>query len=380
METFISLVSDLIILIFDLTMYMHLTALKKEDRFHKGLMYGGTVAITIAYVVTTYLLHVPYSTSSFICMTVPSFLLFLYLSKYKNARFLVTFCFVDTVTFIIAAVGKLIMVVTGAAGGLISCIAMLILCTGTYIAVRPYCGKYRKLMEQVATGWAPMAVSTVFIYILLVFSAAYPAALISRLEYIPVYLMLCLTILSFYMVFIVLILQKAKLTKANILLKQQQHWHDLAYLDELTQLNNPAAYALKSQELLKLKGTGKACAILIFDIDDFKTVNDTFGHAEGNEVLKKTAALLKSLFSEKNYQLFRIGGDEFAVLAEDISEYAVQQKCREINAMPAREDIHCTYSCGYALVDFAGEDPIQDAFNLADQAMYAAKTAKKKTV
>ena len=369
-NTIISLISDLIILLFDLTLYTHLTLLKKENRLYKGLMYSGIVLITAAYILAAYAFHVPYTIASFICMTVPSFLLFLCLSRYKNARFLVTFCFVDTVTLIIAACGKFVLIMGGTTGGLISCIVMLILSIGTYFILRPYFPKYRKLMEQVSKGWAPMAVSTVFIYILLVAAAAYPSPIITRLQYVPFYILMCITILSFYAVFIVMLVQKAKLTSANTLLQQQQHWHDLAYLDELTQLANPAAYKARIDEIQKLSPPDKTYAIMIFDIDNFKNVNDTYGHHYGNEVLKKTADFFLAHFPGENYEFFRIGGDEFSAIVSGLSEKQIQDQAAKINAMPVSGDYVCTCSCGYALVDFSAANAFQEAFIEADQAMY----------
>ena len=376
-ETAVSLISDLIILIFDLSLYMRLTLLKKDCPRTRGIMYGGVCVITAAYVICAYVLHVPYSAASFLCMTVPSFLLFLFLSKYKTARFLVTFCFVDTVTFIIAAFGKIALILGGSVGGILSCLVLLILTSVTFRLVKPYCSKYRELQDRVSSGWAPMAVSTVFIYVLLIVSAAYPQPMITRLEYIPVYLLLCVTILSFYAVFIVLIMQKAALTKANRLLQQQQHWHDLAYLDELTHLANPASYAARTQELESSQSHDSNYSVLVFDIDNFKHVNDSFGHQVGNEVLQKTADFFMKEFSRENYEFFRVGGDEFAAIASGVTEAQVQQQVMKINQMEPDCKLGYSYSCGFSSVDFSRESAFETAFIEADRAMYAVKTAKK---
>ena len=377
METMLSLISDLIILIFDLTLYTKLTPLKKDCPLYRGIMHGGIVVITGAYVICAYLLHIPYAAASFMTMTVPSFLLFLWLSKYKSARFLVTFCFVDTVTFIIAAIGKIALLLGGSLGGVVSCLVLLILTLGTFLFLRPYYAKYRQLMDQVSTGWGPMAVSTVFIYILLVITASYPRPLATRLEYAPVYVFLCITILSFYAVFIVLILQKAALKKANTLLQEQQHWHDLAYLDELTQLPNPASYAARIREIEEDKSRKGGYFLIVFDIDNFKHVNDTFGHQTGNEVLQSTADFFRNSFPGEHYEFFRIGGDEFASIVSGIPEAQVQTRVQEINSMEPNPEMGYTYSCGCSPVDFSQDSPFQDAFGKADQAMYTVKTAKK---
>ena len=63
-------------------------------------MYGGCGIIIVAYFLATYVFLLPASLSSALCMSVPSLLLFLYLSKHKDSRFFMTFCFVDYVTHI----------------------------------------------------------------------------------------------------------------------------------------------------------------------------------------------------------------------------------------------------------------------------------------
>ena len=377
MDTIISMVSDMIILIFNLSMYVGLTPLKKDDRKHRGILVGCLAITTALYMVAAYVCSVPYAAASFMCMTVPSFILCFSLSKYKNTRFLVTFCFVDTVTFIIAAIAKLILIVGGILGGLLSTGVMLLLCLCTYFGLRPYFKGYRDLMEQVTKGWGPMAVSTLLIYLLLVFFPAYPQPLITRMEYVPLFFLLCITVLSFYGVFIILIIQKAKLSKANELLKQQQHWHDMAFLDELTQLANPAAYAARTKELEQAEEK-EQCHLIIFDIDDFKHVNDTYGHQVGNEVLQKTADFFRRSFSKNHYEFFRIGGDEFAAITRGLSTEEVQNRVDEINRMPLKKNLGCTYSCGFSPVNFSRENAFQNAFITADQSMYNVKTEKKK--
>ena len=379
METVISMLSDLSIVVFDLALYMKLTALRKDTRLYKAIMCIGAVLIAVAYVVAAYVMEMPYGKASFLCMTIPSFLLFFCLSKYKNARFLVTFCFVDTVTLILASLGKIVLIFGGRYGGILSAVVLLTICIGTYIFLQPYYPRYRALMEQVAKGWGAMGVSTVLIYLLLVCFTAYPAPLLSRMEYLPIFLLLCVTVLAFYGVFILLLLQKAKLTRANELLKQQQHWHDLAYLDELTQLANPAAYAARTKEMEKEASAEIPCAVMIFDLDDFKHINDTRGHLFGNEVLKQTADFFRSAFPRENYEFFRIGGDEFLAISTGITPADIEEKVQWINAMVVGEELICTCSCGSAMVDFSLEHPFERAFQQADKAMYIVKNAKKET-
>ena len=88
-------------------------------------------------------------------------------------------------------------------------------------------------------------------------------------------------------------------------------------LDGLTGLLNQNTYANKTASIKT------SCLLLIFDIDDFKKVNDCHGHLAGDACLKEVAACIKLAYSPYGY-CYRIGGDEFCVLLNDISK---EQKC-----------------------------------------------------
>ena len=376
MDTAIAIFNDLIMLVFNLALYVMLTPLKKDTKTVRGIMYGTICSLTLLYILCAYVLHVPFAVATILCMSLPSFLLFLILCKYKGSRFLVTFCFIDTVTFIIGALGKIAHIFGGTMSGIISCAVTLALAIGGYLLIRPYGSRYRDLLGQVDKGWAPMAVSGVFNYILLAGFCAYPGPLIQRLEYLPIFFFLCVTICAFYGVFIGLILQKAQLTRANELLQQQQHWHQLAYLDTLTGLANTASYDARTEELQKQEAP-PLCHILLLDIDDFKQVNDTYGHPTGNKVLKGAAARLLDLFPAPDFEFFRVGGDEFAAITLGLDTSKVKQTVTRLNSLKLTKDPVCTCSCGFAPVDFSKEKAFEQALSQADKAMYAVKARKK---
>lgn len=87
-----------------------------------------------------------------------------------------------------------------------------------------------------------------------------------------------------------------------------------SYIDELTKLHNRKAYNERMEELLSLKKRNKTSfSMIMYDIDNFKSVNDTYGHRVGDTVLIQMSALVKSYIRESDY-LFRIGGEEFIIL------------------------------------------------------------------
>ncbi len=90
--------------------------------------------------------------------------------------------------------------------------------------------------------------------------------------------------------------------------------HRLAITDHLTgAYNRRYFYHLTDQILERSRGRDARVALLLFDVDDFKTYNETFGYAVGDEILRQTAALMRTMFRSHDV-VARIGGDEFAVL------------------------------------------------------------------
>jgi len=150
--------------------------------------------------------------------------------------------------------------------------------------------------------------------------------------------------------------------------------------DALTGLPNRALLVDRiDQALLQSKRSGRYTAVLFIDLDRFKQVNDTHGHAVGDTVLQKTAERLSAVLRSMD-TVARIGGDEFVVLAPDLDshEHAVAMGKRlvtEFNRRPDRVDDseRVTASIGVS-VSFAGLGTAETLLNEADLAMYQAKS------
>lgn len=117
-------------------------------------------------------------------------------------------------------------------------------------------------------------------------------------------------------------------------------------------------------------------AIIICDVDIFKHVNDTYGHAVGDQILKKVASLLQTTFRSIDY-VCRIGGDEFAVIMVDVSQeldYTVRDKITTINnqlSCPTDDLPAVSLSVGVAFTERA--NPGESIFKDADKALYHVK-------
>ncbi len=122
-------------------------------------------------------------------------------------------------------------------------------------------------------------------------------------------------------------------------------------------------------------------ALILIDVDNFKSVNDTYGHDVGDTILKKVSKLLKEGFRSIDY-VCRIGGDEFAVIMLDVKSdlgYTIMDKISEINKQLAikKEDIPAvSISVGAAFADRT--NPKDSLFKDADKALYYIKQHGRK--
>ena len=149
----------------------------------------------------------------------------------------------------------------------------------------------------------------------------------------------------------------------------------LQQVDGLTELGNRWSF---EDCLKRYHGTGM---ILFFDVDNFKQVNDTFGHAAGDKCLCTVAQGLRAVYS-KYGRCFRVGGDEFCVVLRRSLDKAERlgtefEAWLAKNAEPILPAI--SVSMGSAAFD-TGEESAEDALDRADKAMYQAKNARKKSV
>ncbi len=152
-----------------------------------------------------------------------------------------------------------------------------------------------------------------------------------------------------------------------------------ADVDALTGIANRRTFDRTCHDWIRSAGHGFVLAIL--DLDDFKGINDTYGHAVGDEVLVGLAqALLRSV--RPGDMVARLGGDEFAILASDLTlRQAEGRFAKTIAALAASSEGEAwspKVSCG--LAEFSAGDTYESLFERADEALYAAKRGGKHRV
>ncbi len=167
-------------------------------------------------------------------------------------------------------------------------------------------------------------------------------------------------------------------TEASTLRSKVQQQHQAAQIDPLTGSYNRSAYEERvAQEFARWKRFGTPVSMAVLDIDNFKAINDRYGHQAGDKVLTTIASVLASNVRETDF-LARYGGEEFVLImpgAEAESGMRVLEKLRravqECGFHFRGEAVPVTVSCGIA--DFRDGDSSAETFARADRAMYKAK-------
>jgi diguanylate cyclase (GGDEF)-like protein len=139
--------------------------------------------------------------------------------------------------------------------------------------------------------------------------------------------------------------------------------------DPLTGLGHHATFYAALPTVRAAAGPERACALLLADVDGFKTINDTRGHAAGDDVLRATAGLLRAL-APPGGRAFRIGGDEFAVVFETLSAEEARRVGWELQGQ-AHSRLGATLSIGVALAESGESD--EQLVARADAALYEVK-------
>ncbi|WP_179218750.1 sensor domain-containing diguanylate cyclase [Saccharibacillus sp. O23] len=150
------------------------------------------------------------------------------------------------------------------------------------------------------------------------------------------------------------------------LLKEANH-------DPLTGLLNRRTLEHMTEEWMRQRRT---FAVVFVDVDRFKPINDTYGHQQGDEVLKRLGAILNEQVGVHGH-CFRYGGEEFVLLLSDLREneaFAVAERIRVVVGT-APMPIPQTVTVSLGLAAYRGEESAKDLFHQADLALYQAKNA-----
>jgi diguanylate cyclase (GGDEF)-like protein len=176
-----------------------------------------------------------------------------------------------------------------------------------------------------------------------------------------------------------LVLIKSKL-KENEIIQENYKLHKLSNTDNLTSLYNRLFF---NQELNRIFSTDNLnIALIIFDIDNLKEINDKFGHLYGDKILIEAARILE-FDEDEDINIFRYGGDEFITIITNKPESfsikyieSIQNNLRKENYK--HENCILSFSIGYTYTISNNSNQI-DIIKNADKALYQAKKAGKNT-
>jgi diguanylate cyclase (GGDEF)-like protein len=180
--------------------------------------------------------------------------------------------------------------------------------------------------------------------------------------------------LGIFLIFAVL------LSEFRIVLQQQT---ELSHTDSLTGiLNRRAFYNAVSRELKKIDRYQRIFSVVFIDLDNFKAVNDAFGHLTGDALLIRVAECISQQLRVTDIAS-RLGGDEFAILMPETDEAAAEKAIPRIQATliegMAASNWPVTFSTGVLTCNSAPAS-VQDTLHLADQLMYTAKRCGKNCI
>lgn len=162
--------------------------------------------------------------------------------------------------------------------------------------------------------------------------------------------------------------------------------NSMAHTDALTAVSNKIVYDIHLREIQQTindQDTAPAFAIVIFDCDDLKLINDRYGHDKGDRYLKNTSAMICHVFQHS--PVYRIGGDEFAAVLEngdyenrDELAKLFRKKCEETCADETADWWNqVRVSMGTAVYDPAEDHTVDDVARRADKLMYEDKHLRK---
>lgn len=202
-------------------------------------------------------------------------------------------------------------------------------------------------------------------------------------------IIIILLLIIFTMLFYFIITKRWLITKDQLkreILKKTNKLKKQTYTDFLTKAKNKKAYTERIEEQLSLfKRYNTPFSMVLFDIDNFKHTNDTYGHIIGDTVLQNLVTIVKSTIRTNDY-LFRVGGEEFVIIfantkieaCQTVSEHLRKNIEKNLGNLSDLENEIITISIG--LCEVQANDNDNSMFARVDKLMYQSKRNGKNTL
>lgn len=355
------------------------------------------ICMLYAYFSLENILYINNSLLILITITIPSFIVFYFLNYHRDARYLLTFVMVDTISIIIKFLIDSFVSITNI--NVTMTLALYIMSFGViYLALSKVGTYYRNLMNTIDKGLGVVTTISLAYYVILYFCISNPTIIENGVEYLSICVVFCVMIIfSYIVIFRTLTLihtiyefkdkegdltSQLKLQESEIELKEL--YYKLAYVDVLTNLKNRTAYEEKLTEIQVKSRRNQKIWYISLDLNDLKFINDRQGHHRGDLLIQSMASALKIVFSQYGH-IFRIGGDEFVVIVDkQLNELDLQEKLNELddilNDYGKSTNMNIKVAWGYTLYTSSEKDTIVEAAIRADALMYSKKRSMKKSI
>ncbi|MBQ6588266.1 MAG: GGDEF domain-containing protein [Butyrivibrio sp.] len=160
-------------------------------------------------------------------------------------------------------------------------------------------------------------------------------------------------------------------------------YEELVLVDPLTGLFNHGGIKTEIQNAINIyQNGGDTISLMMIDLDNFKKINDNYGHSVGDATLKALADMLKSFAQDKHASVGRWGGEEFVTVLSGVSDDEALEYAEDLRKTVAAADFgeagHIT--CSVGISQLGDDDSFDDLFNRMDKAMYSSKTAGRNRV
>lgn len=162
--------------------------------------------------------------------------------------------------------------------------------------------------------------------------------------------------------------------------QKNQFLENLSLLDHLTGIGNRRQFDIDLQrETLRAQRLNLDLCVIFFDLDDFKMINDKYGHDAGDKILITFAQRLLSFSRKGSDYCYRFGGDEFALLLTDITSAdidTIYSRIEEGVTQVVDNELPEGVSASNGIVFLSAHETYQELLKRADSAMYRAKRSK----
>jgi len=153
----------------------------------------------------------------------------------------------------------------------------------------------------------------------------------------------------------------------------QKRLEAMATIDKLSGLLNRQAFdPILENNLEQNKRKGNHLSLMLIDIDNFKQINDTFGHLAGDKIIHKVAQICK-LHSRESDAVCRWGGEEFIIMLADTEINSAVSIAERIRKHLSKENKECAVTVSFGITEYQQNESIVSLFNRVDSALYQAK-------